>query len=198
VERWDAAYRDGRRPGWDTGRPSSELKKAVEDGTIRACRAVVLGCGTGTNAIYLAGKGFDVTGIDIAPTALAHAEQKARKAGVRVRWMVADVLAPPALEPFDLIYDRGCYHGVRRQSAAGYVEAVRRLSRPGTRLLILAGNANEPRRYGPPRIKEEEIRADFSARFEFEWLRETKFDTRDAASSGALAWSILLRRKEEP
>jgi len=158
----------------------------------------VLGCGLGTNAIYLAGKGFDVTGIDVAPTALSRAEEKARKAGVKVRWLLADVLAPPELDPFDLIYDRGCYHGVRRQSAAAYVNAVCRLSRPGTRLLLLAGNANEAGRGGPPPVKEEEFRGDFSESFDFEWLRETRFDTRNSAAKGALAWSALLRRKKEP
>ena len=40
-----------------------ELKKAVENGTIKPGRAVVLGCGAGTNSIYLAAKGFDVTAI---------------------------------------------------------------------------------------------------------------------------------------
>lgn len=198
LERWDSAYRDGRRPGWDTRRPSSELTKAVEDGELRRCRVVELGCGTGTNAIYLAGKGFEVTAVDIAPTALGLARAKAEKAEVKVRWVLADVLAPPKLRAFDLVYDRGCYHGVRRGNAAGYVATLRRLTRPGSRVLILAGNANEKRHYGPPRVKEEEIRGDFAELFDFQWLRETHFDTFDSQQKGALAWSILLRRKGKP
>ncbi|MCR4413845.1 MAG: hypothetical protein NUV77_15605, partial [Thermoguttaceae bacterium] len=39
LARWDSAYQDDRRPGWDTGRPSTELKKAVEGGTLKPCRA---------------------------------------------------------------------------------------------------------------------------------------------------------------
>ena len=35
----------------------------VEDGTIKPGKALVLGCGTGTNAVYLASKGFEVTGV---------------------------------------------------------------------------------------------------------------------------------------
>ena len=194
LERWDSAYRSGR-PAWDTGRPSSELVQAVAEGTLKPCRVVELGCGTGTNAIFLASKGFDVTAIDVAPTALRLAEEKARKAEVRVRWLLADVLSPPKLEPFDLVYDRGCYHGVRQQNAARYVEALARLTRPGSRVLILAGNANEPRHYGPPRVTEEQLRADFSKLFEFQWLRETRFDSADPQRPGALAWSVLLRRK---
>jgi methyl halide transferase len=197
-ERWDGAYQDGRLAPWDIGRPSTDLKQAVENSTLRPCRVVELGCGSGNDAIYLAGRGFDVTAIDIAPNALSQAEKKARNAGVKVRWLHADVLEPPELEPFDLIYDRGCYHGVRRQNAAGYVETLRRLSRPGTQVLILAGNANEPPpHYGPPRVREADIRADFGAWFEFQWLRETRFDTTEPNRKGARAWSILLRRKPE-
>ena len=44
---------------------------------------------------------------------------------MKVRWLLADVLAPPAdLETFDFIFDRGCYHGVRRNNAQGYVKTV--------------------------------------------------------------------------
>lgn len=71
------------------------------------------------NAVYLAGQGFDVTAIDLAPTALEAGRERAREAGVTVKWIQADVLNPPALAPFDLIFDRGCYHGVRRQSPSG-------------------------------------------------------------------------------
>jgi len=195
LERWDRPYHGNRRPGWDTGRPSTELKKVVEDGTVRPGRAVVLGCGTGTNAVYLARKGFDITAIDIAPAALARGEAKARQAGVRVRFLLADVLAPPPLGAFDFIFDRGCYHHVRRLDAAGFVKAVCGLARGGTQVLILAGNANEPRRGGPPRVKEDEIRRDFSAPFDVQWLREIRFDTPNPERQGALAWSVLLRRK---
>jgi len=198
LERWDSRYRGGR-PGWDSGRPSSTLKQAVRDGAVRSCRVVELGCGAGTNAIWLAQQGFDVTAIDIAPTALSQAEARARDAGVSVRWVLADVLAPPRLEPFDFVFDRGCYHGVRRTGAAQYVQSVRRLTRPGARVLILAGNANDPRKGGgPPRVKEEEIRGDFPPSFQVESLRETRFDSGSGDQEGALAWSILLRRKAEP
>lgn len=195
LERWDRPYRGEGTPGWDVGRPSSNLKDLIEKRTVTPCRALELGCGTGTNAVYLAQQGFDVSAIDIAPTALALAENKAQAAGVTVRWLLANVLSAPRIEPAEFIFDRGCYHGVRQVNAAGYVETLRKLSRPGTRVLILAGNANEERHYGPPRVTEEQLRQDFSADFYFEWLKTTKFDTRQEDKAGALAWSVLLRRK---
>lgn len=197
IERWDGAYRSGRLPAWDTGRPSSDLVQAVEKGTLRPGRAVELGCGSGTNAVYLAAHDFDVTAIDLSSTALMLAQKKAQHEGVAVRWLLADVLALPRLQPFDVVYDRGCYHGVRKQHAAAYVESLRRLSKPGTLVLILAGSAKEPSSgSGPPRVTEQEIRSDFSALFEVVELRETRFDAADPKAKGALAWSVLLKRKE--
>jgi len=196
VERWDARYRDDGRPAWDTGRPSSNLKHSLEQKHLQPCRVLELGCGTGVNAVYLAKQGFQVTAIDIAPTALKLAEQRATKAGVKVAWIQADVLAPPPLEAFDFIFDRGCYHGVRRQDPSRYVEVLKKLSRPGGRVLILAGNANEPgQHYGPPRVDETELINDFAGAFDFEELREIRFDTADPDDEGALAWAVLLRRK---
>jgi len=190
IERWDRAYRGGRKPGWDSGIVAPDLKRAVEEGAVRPCRTVVLGCGSGTNAVYLAQKGFDVTAIDVAPTALGIAEAKAEKAGVKVRWLLADVLAPPDLEPFELIFDRGCYHNVRYVDAAGFVDAMRRLSRPGTRCLILSLNRN-----GPPGVREEHMRGDFSELFDFEWLRESDIHTGRDGNTRRASWSLMLRKK---
>ena len=191
LERWDSSYRRKNLPGWDVGRPAAELKKTVEGGTIKPGRALVLGCGTGSSAIYLAGKGFDVTAVDVAPTALTFAKAKADKAGVNVRWLVADVVALPELRPpFDFIFDRGCYHHVRRYNAKGFVENVRRLTHEGSLFLLLAGNANEARHYGPPRGKETELIADYAAAFAFQELRDPN------RKGGPMAWYALLRRRE--
>lgn len=198
VERWDARYRGNERPSWDTGRPSSELKRMIDQGILKPGRVVELGCGTGVNAVYLASQGFDVTAIDLSPVALKAARQRAQEAGVTVNWIHADVLHPPALGSFDLIFDRGCYHGVRRINAAGYVETVKTLIRAGGRVLILAGNANQPKPHsGPPRVTEAELVNDFTEAFDIEQLREIRFDTANPDVSGAWAWSLLLRRKAQ-
>lgn len=195
LARWDSAYRAQSRPGWDLGRPASQLVEAIAQGLLKPGRAIELGCGLGHDARFLATKGFDVTAVDISPTAIARAEAIARREGVKVRWLVADVLRLPELGTFDVVYDRGCYHGVRRTNAKGYVATLRQLTRPGSTLLILAGNAKEVGTGGPPRVSEEEIREDFSEDFTIEMLRETRFDRREGGGGGALAWMILLRRK---
>ena len=137
LKRWDSDYRGNRIPGWEIGRPAKELIKAVENGTIRPGSALVLGCGSGTNAVYLAAKGFDVTGVDVAPTALVIAEQKAKEANVSVQWLLADVLALPEIGKFDFIFDRGCYHWVRQSDAPGFAKMTRQVSHDKTYFLLL-------------------------------------------------------------
>lgn len=190
IERWDSAYR-GDRAGWDTGAPAPELKRVVESGLVKPCRTVTFGCGTGASDIYLASKGFDVTAIDVAPTALGIAQQKAEKAGVRVRWVLADVLHLPDLGRFDFFFDRGCYHHVRYVDAAGFQETLRRLSHPGTRGLILSCDSDRP-----PGVREHHMRSDFSALFDFEWLRDSGVENRDGTVRRE-SWSLMLRRKDD-
>ena len=191
IERWDSAYRGDRPAGWDTGLTAPPLKDAVESGVLKPCRVIAFGCGTGTNEIYLASRGFDVTAVDVAPTALGLAAAKAQQAGVRVRWMLADVLAIPDLEPFDLVFDRGCYHHVHYVDAAGFVQTLRRLTHPGSRCLILSCNNDRP-----PGVREQHMRDDFSALFDFEWLRDSAIEGRDG-NVRRESWSLLLRRKQE-
>src|SRR5437764_1299806 len=109
TEHWDERYRKDEAP-WDTGRPSSELRRVLAEDKIGPGRAVELGCGTGTNAVWLARQGFDVTGVDISPLAIERAEARATAAGVRSLFLVADLRDPPPglAGPFDFFFDRGC------------------------------------------------------------------------------------------
>jgi len=199
LDQWDADYRGKNPPMWDIGKASRELKEIVGAGTIRKCRAIDLCCGAGTDAIYMAKQGFDVTAIDIAPTALSQAEERARKAGASVQWVLADVLAAPILEPFDFIYDRGCYHVVREQNLAAYLETLRRLSHPGSQFLLLAARRDfDAGGSGVAGVSEEELRYDFLSLFDIEWLRETRLEANRPGGIGPPSWTALLRRKPDP
>lgn len=194
IARWEDRYRTGDTP-WDTGRPSSELRRVLADEKIAPCPAIELGCGTGTNAVWLAQQGFDVTAVDLIPQAIDRARQRAAEAGVRVRFLVADVLQPLAVDgPFGFFFDRGCYHVVRRIDVRPYLENVARVTAPGGVGLVLAGNARERLDPGPPVVTEEELRAEWGGRFEIVWLREFRFDEVAVMSVRPLAWSCLLRK----
>jgi SAM-dependent methyltransferase len=192
---WDERYKSGDTP-WDSGRPSEELVRVLAETNIAPCRAVELGCGTGTNAVWLAQRGFDVTAIDISPLALAQAQRRAADAGVRVQFLEANVLepAPELAGPFDFFFDRGCYHVVRRDSVGAYLATLRRITHPGTTGLVLTGNAREPHDPGPPVVSETDLREELGSVFAIVQLREFRFDTDEHGGVRFLAWSALLRR----
>jgi SAM-dependent methyltransferase len=194
VEHWEKRYREGDSP-WDTGQPSSELVRVLREEGIAPCRALELGCGTGTNAVWLAQQGFDVTAVDLAPLALERAEARARAAGVKVRLVAASVLELPDLGgPFPFFFDRGCYHVVRRVDVGAYLRTLERAAAPGSTGLVLAGNACEPHTPGPPVVSEQEIRDELGRVFEIVRLREFRFDSDKGSGEHFLGWSCLLRR----
>src|SRR6266496_3804949 len=192
---WNDRYRDGNLP-WDTGWPSSEVERVLSRNTIPPCRALELGCGTGTNSVWLAQQGFEVTGIDVAPLAVEQAGQRAASAGVKAHFVVADVLDLPDLDgPFALFFDRGCYHVVRRRAPQQYAPAVARQLAAGGRGVILAGNAREPHDPGPPVVTEKEIRDELGPAFQILELHEFRFDEAPGVPERFLGWSCLVEKR---
>jgi methylase of polypeptide subunit release factors len=77
-----AAYLLGFKP-WDSGVPPPELVAVVEGkDSLAPGKALDLGCGTGTNCIYMARHGWEATGVDFVPRAISAATRKAVVAGV--------------------------------------------------------------------------------------------------------------------
>jgi len=194
LERWDNRYVIADTP-WDTGNPSTELQRVIVEDKIQPCTAIDLGCGTGTNAVWLAELGFDVTALDFSPTAIDLARQRKARAAAHIRFLTADVLDPPddIGGPYRFFFDRGCYHVVREIDVGRYLGTLERITELGSVGLVLAGNSNEPRT-GPPVVSEAEIRAELGSLFEIVRLREFRFDPTKGMEGCPLAWSCLLRR----
>ena len=193
---WEDRYVAGALP-WDTDEPSEQLRRILLEHRIAPGRAVDLGCGTGTHAVYLAGRGFDVLGCDLAPTAVARARERARAAGVGARFVEADLLASPDLgRGFDLAFDRGVYHVLRLEDPQPYLELLGRTLRPGGLYVVLCGNANEPEpHHGPPRVHAHELCAELQPRFDLVELREFRFDgvRVDGRRVEPLGWAGVFR-----
>lgn len=134
-------YRVGFTP-WDTGDIPSELSALIEGpAALPTGRALDIGCGTGTQAVYMARSGWEVTAVDAVPRPLSQARARADTAGVSVDWILADVarLHRLGLTPgFTLIFDRGCFHGLDESQRAAYAAALDGLAAPGATLLMMA------------------------------------------------------------
>ena len=77
---------------WHFETPPVMLTKLVESGKVKPCKTIDLGCGTGNYSIYLASIGFDVTGIDISPTAIKIAKENAKNKEVKCKFFVTNAL----------------------------------------------------------------------------------------------------------
>lgn len=193
-DHWNGRYESQNTP-WDSGLVSRELRRVVEEAGIEPCRVLEPGCGTGTNAVWLASQGFEVTAVDCSQTALDQAKAKADELGVPVEWICANVAElPTPVPPFQFIFDRGCFHCVRRDDPAGSLEMLERLAAPGTKYLLLTGNSNEARDHGPPSLSEAEIRNELGPLFEIQSLREFHFED-PGGVDGPLGWSCLMTRR---
>jgi SAM-dependent methyltransferase len=136
--RW--MYRTGRTP-WDTGITPPEVVTLIEGpAALAPGRALDLGCGTGTNVVFLADHGWDATGVDAEPIALDVARGKvAGVAGARV--LLGDVTRLGALGldgPFDLVLDIGCFHSIPPSRRDAYASGVAALTPPGAVLFVFA------------------------------------------------------------
>jgi SAM-dependent methyltransferase len=128
-------------PPWDTGISPPELMSFLKEHP--PGRALDLGCGSGTNSIYMARQGWQVTGIDLAYRAIGQARKKARREGVRVEWIQGDVTRIDQISGvFDLILDIGCFHGLPFDRREAYMQRLEQWLAPrGTYLLYSIWNS---------------------------------------------------------
>ena len=145
-------YLDGVYRWWHLTAASPELLAADADGwletaptagrtaAVASTRAALdVGCGLGTEVAYLADKGWSAVGIDLSATAIRHARRlHPPESGGRL-FARADVLRLPfAAGSFALAIDRGCFHYLAPELWTRYAVEVRRVLRPGGRLLLRA------------------------------------------------------------
>jgi SAM-dependent methyltransferase len=143
---WNRRYA-GSELLW-TARPSRYLEAEVAP--LPPARALDMACGEGRNAVWLAERGWQVTGVDFSDVALAKARRLAGERGVSVAWVCADVrrFVPPS-RAFDLVAVLYLHLPApeRRDVLARAADALA----PGGVLLVLGHDASNPEEgYGGP------------------------------------------------
>lgn len=159
-----------------------DLPGPVEDllrsGKLKPCKAVDLGCGAGAYTVELARRGFEMTGVDFSGKAIDLAKDRARKAGVECRFVVADLILEPVGDTFDLAFEWEVLHHVFPEDRPAYLDAVRGLLNPEGLYLSACFSEKSPQFGGQGKLRktplgtelyhssEEELRALFEPRFE--------------------------------
>lgn len=189
---FDTAYEG--RPPWDLGRPQRAVVELAEAGEIVGS-VLDLGCGTGEHALYLAERGHEVVGIDLAPRAIALARAKARDRGLPVTFLVRDALRAHELgRTFETALDVGLFHTLTDEERPVYARSLHAALPRGGRAFVLCWSERNPPGFGPRRITRIELRTAFAqAGFRVESIRAAELET--ALEGGPVhAWLARLRR----
>jgi SAM-dependent methyltransferase len=194
-ESWDDSYTGDEPPPWDIGRPQPLFMRMANQGRLVG-RVLDAGCGTGEHAMLAASHGADAIGMDLSPTAIAHARAKAAARGLSVQFEIADALDLPSRHlVFDTVIDSGVFHVFDEEDRARYVEALAAVLRPGGTCYLTCFSDQEPGDWGPRRFREEELRAAFSDGWTFDFLIAETFDLNPIHGiTQAQAWLAAIKR----
>lgn len=161
--------------------------------------AIDIGCGSGTDSVYLATQGWDVTSLDFVPKALEFTQQRAKAAGVSVTPVEADVTQWEVPHEFDLVLDHGLLHNMDPVRFPGYRERiVEAVASEGDFILqhwhpIYPGQPQADS--GPTRTPREDIEAFFAPEFQARFFaREDYVDMNDSVGGGFTNGLYWFRR----
>lgn len=186
------------QPRWEIGRPQKALLAVADRITGSVLDA---GCGTGENALFLASRGQNVTGIDFLAEPITLAKQKAAERGLTATFLVMDALALKELpEVFDSITDSGLFHVFSDDDRRRYVEGLGSVLRPGGRLFLLCFSDAEPGDQGPRRVSRKEIENAFAEGWVIESVEPSRYEVRPDPNDssfkdgGPKAWFVVVSR----
>jgi len=195
ANRFVEHYENGFMP-WAHEDPDFNLVEMVDNWPIKPCKALEVGCGTGTDSVWLSKQGFQTTAYDVSPIAIEMAQKQADDKLTTVDFKVFDFFNE-SLKPgeFGFIFDRGVFHGLEsreeRLEMAKHVSTV--LEKNGL-WLSLIGNADgiktEP---GPPLRSAEQVVSAIEPYFKILSIRASYFGNDEVKP--ARIWVCLMRKR---
>lgn len=148
---WEGRYQAGTAR-WDLGEPAPPFVSLLNSEQAPAPgRMAVLGSGCGHDALLFAAHGFEVTGFDFAPSAIADAQAAARRLGLdSAQFLQRDIfeLNPEFAASFDYLLEHTCFCAISPDQRGDYLRLVQQILRPGGELIALFWTHERPG--GPP------------------------------------------------
>lgn len=139
---------------WETYIPEKNLKEFFSHIDSRNIKtAIDIGCGLGTNSLWLSSLGIQVDGIDISEIAIDAAKNRIDK-NLKVNFKTLNFLDDSTLKEnyYDFVFDRGCIHGMIAEDIRKFSAKVNKIISNNGLWMSIIGSCDGPEVYnGPPR-----------------------------------------------
>ncbi len=169
---WRSTYENtafDQLPWFEPG-PSPPVKLAVDEGFLPKGGDVLdVGCGAGSNVLFLAANGYRAHGIDLSPGAVAAARARASESRLSADIQEGDALALAfPVGALDGMVDNGCFHTLPIPRRGDYAKEAYRVLRPGGSLVLSWVAREHTAEMGPRhRPSLQEVTAALESRFLF-------------------------------
>jgi ubiquinone/menaquinone biosynthesis C-methylase UbiE len=194
---WNDRYKTKELP-WDTNEPDDNLVNLIKNKTVSPCKALEIGCGTGTNSLWLARQGFSMLGVDISQEAVDRANRKKENQSLICDFAQMDFLHDESLsQSFDFVFDRGCFHvfDLEQERILFAKQVSRVLKKNGKWVSLIGSTEGSPRDAGPPRRTAIEVVVAVEPYLEITELRSVLFQTN--SPSAVRAWLCIATQRNE-
>ena len=178
---------------WDLGQVAPPFVRLWEEGKLGQGRVIIPGCGRGHEVLFLAGNGFQVTGLDYAPGAVELLSRSLQEKGVQADILHQDFfeLGDNHISRYDLMLEQAFFCAIHPSRRSAYVETAARIIKKGGLLAGLFYETNE--KGGPPfNTTPADILEHFSDEFDIETLERTPHSVEKRKDNELLG---LLRKK---
>lgn len=197
-EFYETIYAEKKPAGhpWVAGAASPELVNLVWEGVISPGMNVLeFGCGVGTESVFMAVRGMNVSAIDLSDSAVKLTKQLAEFYGVEVNAQQGDATKTDLPDgQFDVICDQGVFHHLTDEERQPYALEVTRLLKPGGILVLRSYSDKIPEGRQPRRIKSDELIDTFHPHLKLEEMRRV-LSFSSASQQRPMGWFTIWEKR---
>lgn len=194
-DRFIKHYKEGHMP-WAHKNPDFNLVETIEQWKIAPCKTLEIGCGTGTDSLWLAERGFEVTALDVSEIAIEMAMINAKKTNADCHFRVLDFLdVQLGSAPFDFVFDRGYFHSYDSENIRSKIakKIAKYLDTGGLWLSLIGSCDSPPRETGPPMRSAKNIVLAVEPYFEILVLKISVFGNEQESPPNN--WVCLMKKR---